>query len=150
MGHGVLKTCFRSVKIVSRLSKSCHDWYVRPKVRPTLSWKRAQQAENRVTFSQNRVTFSLQDKHAFGPQKSWHGCQIVSRFFTFPNLQFLSHNTTFSTLTLKWWWCHFNHRPPFSLTMPWTIPQDTTPIKSKSPLEPWSTHRPPLASNHPR
>jgi len=30
----------------------------------------------------------------------------------------------FSTLPLKWWWCHFNHQPPFSLTLPWTIPQD--------------------------
>jgi len=40
-------------KIVSRFVKSWHGWCVRPKVRPTLSWKRAQQAENRVTFFQN-------------------------------------------------------------------------------------------------
>jgi len=58
-----LKQYINTVKIVPRYAKSWHGWCVSPKVRPTLSSKRAQQTEKRVTFSQNRVTIGHPAKH---------------------------------------------------------------------------------------
>jgi len=45
---------------------------------------------------------------------------------TFSKTNFWVTSQQFSTLTRKWWWCHFNHQPPFFLTLPWTIPQHKT------------------------
>jgi hypothetical protein len=94
MGHGVLKTCFRSVKIVSRFPKSCHVFPSEPNMHS---------ASEIVTRLPNRVTI-----------------------LHFHEDSILSHIPTFSTLTLNWWRCHFNHQPSCSLTLPWTIPQDKT------------------------
>jgi len=92
--------CSDPDKIVSRFAKSWHRWYVRPKVRPTLSSKRAQQVENRITFSQNRVTIEHPAKHAHCLPKSWHASQIVSRFFSLPNSIFESHCNNIASLFL--------------------------------------------------
>jgi len=85
---------------VSRFAKSWHVWCVRPKVQPTLSWTRAQQAENRDTFSQNRVTIEHLENMLSALPKSWHAYEIVSQFLCSSKTQI---------------WSQIQHSPPWLL-----------------------------------
>lgn len=72
---------------MSRLTKLCHDWYVRPKVRPTLSLTCQACQKSRHDCSKSCHNWTPR-KTCFLPRKLWHACIIVSRFWAFIHPQF--------------------------------------------------------------
>jgi len=128
---------------VSRFAKSWHDWCVRSKVRPTLSWKTCQPIWKSCHIFQKSWHDWAPIKHALGTTKSWHVDEIVSRFLCFFRSQIWSQmqNLAPSVGTSNWWWRQFNHQPPncslqkgITLQQTWSSPSNAWTFSFRSIL----------------